>query len=237
MSFIALTGKLKNGGTSLMLCVLRSSSPDLDVPQVSIHESAAPRCDGEVIPPCDAELVVRLANGRIDSLSTLYERHSGLLLALALRILHNRHDAEEVVQEVFLYAWRRADSYDPARSSVSSWLVIITRSRSLDRLRSCRRAESIRSEIQQNDPAPPVLPSEGFDQVLSGERSARVRQAVAQLPPPQRQVLEFSYYRGWTQKEVAEEIGIPIGTVKTRTFLALKKLRRALDGERSHLVG
>ena len=217
-----------------MLCALRSPRP-MDVQEVPLEGAPNRRLE----PPAtvdDADLMFRLAGGDYQALSELYERHAGLLLSLALRILHNRHDAEEVVQEGFLYAWRSAKKYDPARSSVSSWLVVIVRSRSLDRLRSYQRLESMRLEIERHGIETRTTASEGFRHVLNDERAKRVRRALAQLPPAQRQVLEFSYYDGRTQKEVAEMTGVPLGTVKTRTFLAMKKLRRELAKDSRNLV-
>lgn len=217
-----------------MLCALPPRS-GARIPE-SVDESGQSPLDPSPVPLTDAELMARVANGRREALSQLYERYASLLLALALRILHNRQDAEEVVQEVFIYAWRRARSYDPSRSSVSSWLVVITRSRSLDRLRSARRLASMQAEVERVGDSSATPPAEGFFQVLTEQRAERLRRALSRLPPPQRQVLEYSYYRGWTQKQVAERTGVPIGTVKTRTFLAMKKLRRELSDDIRQLM-
>lgn len=178
----------------------------------------------------DADLVTRIARGHNDALSELYRRHSHQLLALALRMLRNAHDAEDVLQEVYLYVWRKARQYDAVRASVFSWLVLITRSRCLDRLRKLQRIDHLREELQQEKPVPKKA-AEGFGQVMNRERSVRVRQALQRLPAPQRTALELAFYHGWTQREVAECTGVPLGTVKTRTFLAMKKLRRELTGE------
>lgn len=178
---------------------------------------------------CDAKVVREISRGSSEALSELYHRHAQLLMALALRIVRNCQDAEEVLQEVFFYVWRKAADYDASRSSVFSWLVVITRSRSLDRLRLRQRAGDW-EEIQNDEPAPPD-PTAGFGHVLNGQRADRLRRALRRLPKAQRQVLELAFYRGWTQREVAEKVGVPIGTVKTRTFLAMKKLRRELMGE------
>lgn len=183
----------------------------------------------------DVELVALAARGEHSALEELYDRHSRLLLGLALRLLRNRQDAEEVLQEVFLYLWNKAGDYDPAKASVTSWLVLITRSRSLDRIRHHQRHGQMQEELQFEETAPRSS-AEGFGQVLSRERSARLRRAIERLPTAQRQVLQYSYYRGWTQREVAEEMGVPIGTIKTRTFLAMKKLRRELRGELRQLM-
>lgn len=219
-----------------MLCAVRSPRSAVEIPEAPL-EGTSKRLHEEVAESAaDIDLMDQLASGNYEALAKLYERHASLLISLALRILHNRQDAEEVVQEALLYAWRRATSYDPSRSSVSSWLVVIVRSRSLDRRRSHQRLESMRVEMERHDTGPRTLAAEGFRQVLDEERAARVRRAMAQLPAAQRQVLEFSYYDGRTQKEVAEMTGVPLGTVKTRTFLAIKKLRRELAKEQRSLM-
>lgn len=183
----------------------------------------------------DVDLVAQIARGRNDALSELYRRYSHLLLALAVRMLGNAHDAEDVLQEAFLYVWRKARHYDAVRASVSSWLVLITRSRCLDRLRKLRRIDHLSEELQHEEAAPRRV-AEGFGEILSQQRAVRVRRALAELPAPQRAALELAFFHGWTQKQVAERTGIPLGTVKTRTFLAMKKLRRDLKGEVRQLM-
>jgi len=182
----------------------------------------------------DFDLVADIARGRNEALSELYRRYSNLLLALAGRILRNADDAEEVTQEVFLYVWRKARCYDAVRASVSSWLVLITRSRSLDRLRKLQRIGCLEEEYQHETPPPGR--AEGFGLVLGQERAVRLRQALERLPMPQRRALELAFFHGWTQKEVAERTGVPLGTIKTRTFLAMKKLRRELTSELQYLM-
>jgi RNA polymerase sigma-70 factor (ECF subfamily) len=204
----------------------------LSAPDATRPGATRPWADASPPQPAEAtdvDLVAAIARGRNDALSELYRRYSNLLLALAVRILHNADDAEEVTQEVFLYVWKKACRYDAVRASVSSWLVLITRSRSLDRLRKLQRFDHLVEEYQHED-SPPRQP-EGFGQVLSGERATRVRRALGRLPPPQRKAVELAFYHGWTQKEVAERTGVPLGTIKTRTFLAMKKLRRELTCE------
>lgn len=182
----------------------------------------------------DADLIEQVALGSAEAISVLHERYSQLLKALSLRIVRNIHDAEEVLQEVFIYVWKKAVGYDRKRSSVSSWLAVITRSRSLDRLRQRQRIGDW-EEIPGDEPAPPD-PSSGFGHVLNRERGDRLRRALGHLPANQREVLELAFFKGWTQKEVADKTGIPIGTVKTRTFLAIRKLRRELTGELEQLM-
>ncbi len=178
----------------------------------------------------DADLVARVAGGDNGALAELYERYSGLLLALSRRVLSSGHDAEEVLQEVFLQVWNQASRYDRKRSSVSTWLVLITRSRSIDRLRSRQVFDRTLGNLQQENRGKHTSP-EGARSVLWKQRRQRLETALAGLPDLQREVLEMAFYRGMTQSEIAGDTGIPLGTVKSRTLLAMKKLREALRDE------
>jgi RNA polymerase sigma-70 factor (ECF subfamily) len=183
----------------------------------------------------DAAVVRLVAERRPEALGELYDRYGSLLLGIAYRVLGNRTDAEEVLQDVFLHVWNQAERYDAARSSVSTWLVLIGRSRAIDRLRSRRVAERVRDAAQHeagDDHASP----EGADNVLMAERRQRVRRELDALPPEQRQVLDLAFYQGLSQSEIAGKTGIPLGTVKTRTLLAMKKLRQALRQEIRELL-
>jgi RNA polymerase sigma-70 factor (ECF subfamily) len=175
----------------------------------------------------EADLVRRVAEGDQLALARLYDRFSGMLLALARRVLKDESVAEEVLQEVFLQVWRQAARYDRSRSSVSTWLVLITRSRAIDRLRSRQVKERTAAHLQQENPAPHTSP-EGPGSVFLKERRRRLRREMRALPPEQRQVLELAFYEGMSQSEISASTGIPLGTVKTRTLLAMKKLRNAL---------
>ena len=178
----------------------------------------------------DADLLRRIAEGSQDALAELYDRHASSLLALATRVLHDPQDAEEVLQEVFVHVWHRATQYDPTRSSASTWLVLITRSRAIDRLRSRKVVERTVTAAHQENPRDHTSPT-GAANVLSNERRERVRRELKSLPAEQQQVLELAFYRGMTQSEIAKATGIPLGTVKTRTLLAMKKLRTALRAD------
>lgn len=185
----------------------------------------------------DVALVRRVAADRSpDALAALYDRYAPTLLALILRVLGDRAEAEEVLQEVFIHVWNRGDRYDPARSSVSTWLVLVARSRAIDRLRSRRVVERTAEAAALEDPTPVHRSPDGVDNVFMQERRERVRRELAELPPEQRQVLELAFYGGLTQSEIASRTGIPLGTVKTRTLLAMKKLRQALRSEIRELL-
>jgi RNA polymerase sigma-70 factor, ECF subfamily len=182
----------------------------------------------------DVGLVRRIAARDQGALGELYDRYGGMLLALAHRVLGAPGEAEEIVQETFLQVWDKARTYDPTRSSVSTWLVLLGRSRAIDRLRSRRAGERAGEALRGQSPkhASPSGPAD----VLFRERRERVREELAALPLVQRDVLEMAFYEGLTQSEIAERTGLPLGTVKTRTLLAMKKLRTALRAEIRELL-
>lgn len=162
----------------------------------------------------------------MDAAAEFYDRYSGQVYALARRILRDDGDAEDVVQEVFSQAWRTADRYQSARGSVIGWLLMMTRTRAIDRVRA-RRARP--------DMLPGVLPdtlasreTPASDTLLAAESAAQVRAALLALPVAQRTALEMAYYEGLTQAEIASRLSEPLGTVKTRMRTALATLRQRL---------
>ena len=186
----------------------------------------------------DAALLHWIVQRRQEALAELYDRYAPTLLALCRRVLDNAADAEDVLQEVFVQVWNRADRYDPARSSVSTWLVLIARSRAIDRLRSRRVVERTQEPSQDGEGglAGAYTSPDAVENVLMQERHERVRREMEALPVEQRQVLEMAYYQGLSQTEIAAAAGLPLGTVKTRTLLAMKKLRNALRPEIRQLL-
>lgn len=205
---------------------MNHSAPDLD----SDNVSAAPPKSAD-----DSDLLHRIARRDQSALSELYDRYSGLLLALSRRIVLDSSDAEEILQEVFLQVWNQAERYDRGRSSVSTWLVLITRSRSIDRLRSRQVKDRTLTSMQKENRGQHTSPK-GLGAVLLGQRRQRLRLEMQELPNEQRQVLELAFFKGMTQSEIAGDTGIPLGTVKTRTLLAMKKLRKALSAEIGELL-
>lgn len=183
----------------------------------------------------EVDIVRRLAEGDTEALSELFRRYSGMLLGLATKILGDPSDGEEVLQEVFLQVWKQARRYDGKRSSVSTWLVLITRSRSIDRLRSRRVKERTAVDANRENPRRHESP-EGMGNVFMQERRRRLDEALEDLPSEQREVLEMAFYGGLTQSEIAETTTTPLGTVKTRTLLAMKKLRKALQNDIKDLL-
>ncbi len=180
-------------------------------------------------------LVRRIADRRQEALAELYDRFAPLLFAVIRRILGGAAEAEEVLQETLLQVWQQADRYDPSRSSVSAWLVLIGRSRALDRLRQ-RGTRERAHHAAEAEPRAPDASSRLDEHVLIRERRERVRAALGDLPPEQREVLELAFFSGLSQTEIAERTATPLGTVKTRALLAMKKLRRELREEIRELM-
>lgn len=168
--------------------------------------------------PGDPDLVAALVAGDREALGTLYARHGGTLLAVAVRVLGDVAEAEEVVHEVFVEAWRLAEQYDPRRGSVRAWLVTRARSRALDRAKT--PARSRRSDLDAvAEPAEPAPAT--FD-------GGRVHRALAALTAPQREVLELGYFEGLSSTEISARLGVPVGTVKSRVAAGLQRLRELL---------
>jgi len=183
----------------------------------------------------DVALLRQVADRQPEALETLYGRYASTLLALGKRILGSVSDAEEILQEVFLHVWNNATRYDAGRSSVSTWLILIARSRAIDRLRTRKVVERTHETAIQENPVEHASP-EGAEAVFVHERRERVRSEMDKLPPEQRQVLDLAFYEGLSQSEIAAKADLPLGTVKTRTLLAMKKLRGALRDEIRQLL-
>jgi RNA polymerase sigma-70 factor (ECF subfamily) len=168
----------------------------------------------------DADLVAAIARGEQGALASLYDRHSGVLLGLAMRIVRDRREAEDLLHDVFLEAWRSAKTFDPKRGRVRTWLAIRMRSRALDLQKSARVSRNA------GDAALELLVD---DTENRSPDHARVRAALADLGPDQRRVLELAYFEGLSCTEIAERISIPVGTVKSRIAAGLDRLRNGLS--------
>jgi RNA polymerase sigma-70 factor (ECF subfamily) len=179
----------------------------------------------------DEALLGRVARQDRAALRTLYDRWASQSLAVALRVLGSRADAEEVIQETFVEVWRRAAQFDVERGSGRSWVMAIARNRSIDRLRHRAATARLSDHARDEDALPrPPTPLEDVEQ---REARDRVRAALMSLQPEQRRALELAYYEGLSQSEISEKLGEPLGTVKSRVRLAMEKLATLLPaGER-----
>lgn len=174
----------------------------------------------------DGAIVARMAQGDAGALRMLYDAVAGKTLAIALRVLRDRAEAEDVVQEAMLETWRRAREFDASRGGVEAWVVTIARSRAIDRKRS--RAAAARTKLAaKEEPAAKPAPTPELD-VAAAEERAKVLAALRRLPAEQRRAVELAYYEGLSQSEIAERTGDPLGTVKTRIRLAMEKLAEAM---------
>jgi RNA polymerase sigma-70 factor (ECF subfamily) len=176
-------------------------------------------------------LIARIAAGDRDAFSRFYDLLAPTAFGLIRRVLRDPEAAAEVLQEVFWQVWREAPQYDAGRGSPEAWLVMRAKTRAIDRLRSIRRRDRtfvapVDESVARSSEEPAENPA-----VVAEDREL-VHTALAQLPEPQRRVIELAFFEGLTQSEIATRLGEPLGTVKTRARLGLGRLRGALRGER-----
>lgn len=169
----------------------------------------------------------RIRNRDAESLARLYDETSRFLYGLSLQILRDPADAEEVILDVYQHVWNHAHLYDESRGNVWNWLAVVTRHRAIDRLRQAnsRRAREAPIDPEKERKAADPVPQE--DLILKEER-AIVRRAMDSLKPDQRQAIELAFFGGLTHVEVAERLGAPLGTIKTRIRAGLRRLREAM---------
>ncbi len=176
-------------------------------------------------PTSDADLVAAMARGDGQALAELYDRYSSLMMAVSLKVLRDRAMAEDLLHDVLLEAWRAVGSYDRSRGTVKTWLLVRLRSRALDKVRSAAVSRWV-------DHGGIDLPETDRDRKSDGPSGLHdrlyLRRIVSELPKPQREVLELAYFQGLSGSEVAARLGLPIGTVKSRTAAGLTNLRATL---------
>ena len=176
--------------------------------------------------PTDEELMTRIQAGDDHAIAILYRRHTALLRTVVGRILHHESDVDDQLQDVFLELWRQAAHYDVEKGKALGWIVTLARRRAIDRLRKkqtyFRAQERFRAE-------PEAAPHEGADEQASASDTAEIfHRVIGTLPVAQREALHHAYFRGLSQREIAAQTGIPLGTIKTRLELALRKVRVAI---------
>ena len=176
----------------------------------------------------DVELLKAIAARDEAALAQLYDRYRVILFGLLMRILNNREEAEDVLQEVFLQVWRRAADFDETRGRPFTWLVTLARSRGIDRLRTLAARERVAVAGARDETE---VVSDAASDTLRSEQRDVVNSALAQLPDEQSQLLLLAYFDGLSQSEIAERLGAPLGTVKTRMRTGLMKLRELLKGK------
>ena len=176
----------------------------------------------------DARRADRIRDGDAGALGELYDRHAAAALAVAMRVVGGRAEAEDVVHDAFVAVWRKIDRFDAQRGSLRAWLLTVVRNRAIDRVRARRTAVDVDDADERS-----LLrtgPNPTWDAALDRAAANDLRQAMDALPDEQRRAIELAYFEGYTYREVAEITGVPPGTANGRLRLALAKLREALTG-------
>jgi RNA polymerase sigma-70 factor (ECF subfamily) len=180
----------------------------------------------------DVTLISLIAHGRTDALDELYNRYSRLVFSIAFTLVNDRATAGEITLDVFTHVWQRAETYRAERARVRTWLAAISRNRAIDILRKQNVRPDYSNSVSWDTLFPPPAIYDLEDEVDLSLQRERIRAAVAQLPAEQQQVLALAYFKGYTQQQIAETLGQPLGTIKTRIRLAMQKLRQILQEER-----
>ncbi len=176
----------------------------------------------------------RLQGGDETAFASFYRRFSPGLFSLIFQILQDQKEAEDVLQEAFVQMWKKAASYDPDRSALFTWAVMISRNKAIDRLRSRqRRARTIEAITAEMEVVPPESGAQADTLLGQSENRSQVRAVLKQLPGAQREAIDLAFFGGLTQSEISEKLGTPLGTVKARIRRGLLAMREALEGAAS----
>lgn len=193
-----------------------------------------------LIEASDADLIGRVAQGDARALEVLYDRYSSVVFSFAFRIVSDRELAEEVLQEAFFRAWQQGSNFSSGRGTFITWLLSITHNLAIDEIRR-RRRRPMKAESEEPEQLLDVQPDTSAganveDEVWLGALRDTIGQALTQLPAAQREAIEMAYFQGLTQREIAEALGEPLGTIKTRMRLGLQKLKEALGSDGARLA-
>jgi RNA polymerase sigma-70 factor (ECF subfamily) len=171
----------------------------------------------------DEDLMPLVEVGDPDAFAALYDRHGRMAYSLAYRMMGEKHEAEDVVQDAFIKVWRSAGGYRVGRGSVRTWILSIVHNRGIDQIRSHATRGRMQDKVEAS--APKSEPSEAFTETWKNTQQEQVREALKTLPQEQLKTLELAYFSGYTHVEIAERLELPLGTVKGRMRLGLQKLR------------
>jgi RNA polymerase sigma-70 factor, ECF subfamily len=178
----------------------------------------------------DAEIIHRIRAGDRSAFLEFYDRCAPLLLSVAARILNDRREAEDVLQDVFTQVWHKSAGYDAGLGSLSAWAVALTRNKAIDRIRASTRRRRLIEEIAISAEGGAEAPAPTANEWLHGrERATRIRAALAELSPDQREVIELAYFAGLSQSEIATRLDQPLGTIKARIRRGMLRLRDQLE--------
>jgi RNA polymerase sigma-70 factor (ECF subfamily) len=176
--------------------------------------------------PSDVDLMLGIQAGDADALSQLYDRYNGIVKALVLRIVHNDSEADDLLQEIFLEIWNQAKNFSPQKGKPLGWMVTLTRRRAIDALRKKQAYSRAEERFQAEPEQQPLAWVENVTdkEIQAGDTRALMAKVINSLPQAQQQVIELAFFQGMSQREIAFHTNIPLGTVKTRLELGLKKI-------------
>lgn len=178
----------------------------------------------------EAELMKRVAGGDHLAFSELTEKYSALIFATAFKVLNHREDTEDVMNEVLTTVWKKAGTYHPSKGSLVTWICTTARNRSIDRVRSVQRRSSLYDRFEENVRGDaPEIRTTGREALYLSDARHVLQTAVVALSPDQREVIELAYFEGLTQKQIAERIDSPLGTVKARIRRGVERLRVSIN--------
>ena len=177
----------------------------------------------------DEDLMSLMEGGDAEAFAALYDRHIRAAYSLCYRMMGDRQAAEDLTQDAFLKVWRSASGYRSERGSVRTWILSIAHNRGIDQLRSMASRRRTQDRVEQS--APRSQPSEAFAETWRNRQREQIREALNTLPPEQLKILELAYFSGYTHVEISNLLDLPLGTVKGRMRLALKKIRGYFDQE------
>src|SRR6266487_1846843 len=187
--------------------------------------------------PSDFELMKAIQVGDPDGLSQLYDRYNGILKALILRVIHNEAEADDLLQEIFMEIWNQAKNFSAQKGKPLGWMVTLARRRAIDGLRKkqayARAEERLKNETEQQPDA--WVHNATEEEIVLSDTRALIRKVIAGLPPPQQQAIDLAFFKGMSQREIAAKTNTPLGTVKTRLELGLKKIYDGLKELRDEL--
>ena len=187
--------------------------------------------------PSDLDLMQGIQAGDADALSQLYDRYNGILKALILRVIHNEAEADDLLQEIFMEIWNQAKNFSSQKGKPLGWMVTLARRRAIDGLRKkqayARAEERLQSETEQQPDA--WVNNATEEEILLSDTRSLIRKVIAGLPPPQQQAIDLAFFKGMSQREIAAKTNTPLGTVKTRLELGLKKIYDGLKELRDEL--
>jgi RNA polymerase sigma-70 factor (ECF subfamily) len=176
--------------------------------------------------PSDIDLMLGIQSGDADALSHLYDRYNGIVKALILRIIHNDTEADDLLQEVFMEIWNQAKNFSGQKGKPLGWMVTLTRRRAIDALRKKQAYNRAEERLQAEPEQQPLAWVENVteNEIRRGDTRALMAKVISSLPEAQQQVIELAFFQGMSQREIASNTNIPLGTVKTRLELGLKKI-------------